>query len=754
MRRSNLFDKDCFVPIKSVGTRNDTNRKCLRFLICCLIFGLFSCRGFAQETSSPSTSAQEGAFPLPAGLENTKSFEEDKSPVELNGDLMEFLQAENKMIVTGHVVVTKGDTRLTCDRVEFFRDTKITVADGHVVLSTPTGKISGDHMTYNFDKMSGEFMGARIFADPYYGAGQQVAKIDANHIQMKQGYLTTCDLDKPHFRLLSKKLDVYPGDKMIARNIRMIVGNVPLAYIPRFSQALDDRKPRVIYTPGYAKDWGAFLLQDWRLYFNDNVKGHVHLDYREKKGFAPGLDLNYKTLNKGEGFVRLYYMNELTHQRKHFWQLKTGKTIYAERFRAEWRHKWTIDDKTEAVWQYSVIKDPDFLKDYFKREYQKDSNPPTFFLITRTLPKGSLSFRMDKRINRYTSSVERLPEIQYNLSNQSLGKTGLYLSSADTYSNLSLKNPSPTEVRRETMRVDSDNRLAYPMKIGFIEFIPNVGQRETYYSKTKDLAQYDVVRSAFSTGADLSTKFYKLYDWHTNLWGMEINRLRHIITPSIAYQYRHKPTLSSDVLDAFDGVDSLTRDHYIALGLENKWQTKRKGISVDLLRVLWSSNFNLKEHIGKGSFDLVKSDIEFKPVDWLTFNLDTAYDPHRELLSSANFDLYVNNGEKWALGFGKRYSFDSDDQITTDFKMKVNPKWTFRFYERFDINKGLQKAQSFTVTRDLHEWEMDINFNEIRGQGSELWLVFRLKAFPEMALDFFGTSFNRRKTGSQSSEGL
>ena len=692
---------------------------------------------------------------MPGGFKDKKNLnsKEDNSPVELNGDQIEFLQAENKMIATGHVVVTKGDTRLTCDRVEFSKDTKVTVADGHVVLTTPQGRIWGDHMRYNFDTMSGEFMEARIFADPYYGAGQQVAKIDANHIQMTRGYLTTCDLDKPHFRLLSKKLDVYPGDKMIARSIRMIVGNVPLAYIPRFSQALDDRKPRVIYIPGYSKNWGAFLLQDWRLYFNDNVKGHLHLDYREKRGFTPGLDINYKIPNKGNGFVRLYYMDQLIPQRRHFWLPKTDKTIAKERFRSEWRHKWTIDDKTEAVWQYSVVKDSTFIKDYFKREYYKDPDPQTFFLLTRTLPKGSLSFRVDDRVNRYTSIVERLPEIRYDLANQGFGKTGLYLKSTDTYSNLSLKDPSPTEVHRETMRVDSDNQLSYPMKVGFVELSPNVGQRETYYSKTQDPIHYGVIRSVFSTGADLSTKFYKIYDLHRNFWGMEINRLRHIVTPTVSYVYRRTPTLSSEDLDIFDGVDTIARDHYIALGLENKWQTKRQGKNVDLLRVLWSSNFNLKEHIGQGSFDHVKSNIEFKPVDWITFNSDSDYDPHQHLLSSANFDIYINRGKKWALSFGKRYSVGSDDQITTDFRVKLNPKWTLRLYDQFDINHGQQKSQEFTVTRDLHEWEMDVNFNETRGQGSEIWLIFRLKAFPDMGLDLFRTSFNRRKAGSQSFEG-
>ena len=88
--------------------------------------------------------------------------------------------------------------------------------------------------------------------------------------------------------------------------------------------------------------------------------------------------------------------------------------------------------------------------------------------------------------------------------------------------------------------------------------------------------------------------------------------------------------------------------------------------------------------------------------------------------------------------------------ITAELNYVLNPKWKFKIYERFDINHGLQKEQEFTVTRDLHCWEMDISFNEKRGQGSEIWMVFRLKAFPDMAIDLFGTSFNRRKAGSQS----
>ena len=104
---------------------------------------------------------------------------------------------------------------------------------------------------------------------------------------------------------------------------------------------------------------------------------------------------------------------------------------------------------------------------------------------------------------------------------------------------------------------------------------------------------------------------------------------------------------------------------------------------------------------------------------------------------------------------GKRFAPEVDDQITTDFGFVINPKWKFRVYRRFDIahglSKGSVKSQEYTLTRDLHCWEMDINFNETRGQGSEIWIVFRLKGFPEFAFDF-GNSFNKRKAGSQSGQ--
>ena len=291
--------------------------------------------------------------------------QQQSSSVEITGDQVEYIMEESKMIAVGNVVIAQQKMRLTCDRVEFSRNTKVAVAQGHVVLTSPQGTISGDKMVYNFEAMTGELVNARISSAPYYGAGKSLTRVDAKKIEMLDGYLTSCDLDKPHFRMLSKKIEVFPGDKAVARNLRLVVGKVPLMYIPQYTQIITDKKPRVLYTPGYHKDWGAFLLQAWRYNLNENLKGVLHLDYREKKGFAPGLDVKYIIPRGGEGIVRLYYMNELNIQRNHFWNEKTGKTIARERFKAEWRHKWQVDEQTNVVAQYYKLSDDTFLKDYF-----------------------------------------------------------------------------------------------------------------------------------------------------------------------------------------------------------------------------------------------------------------------------------------------------------------------------------------------------------------------------------------------------
>jgi len=712
----------------------------------------------------PCVALAKNPFAAPAGggtPGNTKSgdmlnFKLNKSKsVELQADQIQYSTADSKALAKGNVVVTAGPTILTCDQLELDRILNVGVAKGHVYIDSPQSQLDASEGTYNFNDQSGSFKNARIYQFPLQVNGKVVDRMSPEHIVMRNGYITTSDHDDPFFRIASKKIDVYPGDKAIARHVRVYLGKVPVFYWPKYTQDLKD-KPWLTFLPGRSKDFGVFLLTTIRQRIGDHGKLTLHLDERERRGQAYGFDYKYDTRHYGNGIVRFYFMHErrLTAKHSSSWKAKWDKPIVkTQRYKLEWRHKWAPDKNTNILMQYYRVTDATFLKEYFERQYRQDPSINSYFLLTRNLPKGTLTFDIEaSNVNHFARGVQKTPEIKYDLPDTEIGRTGLYLRTTDTFSNLTRKTPGApdpeTEDSQKTMRFDTKNQISYPMKIAFVELKPYAGGENTYYSRTANLAQRNIIRGQFFTGADASTKFYRTWKVKKHLWGVEINGLRHIVTPTAAYLYKHRPTFSSSHLNSFDGIDSADKQHTVTLGLENKLQTKRDRVGVDLLRTLVSSDFALKENPGKGGFGPVKSDVEFNPADWLKFNADAVYDHHHDFVTTFNFDTYITT-KRWSFGIGQRYDRSLDNQITTELNYKINPKWRFKVYDRFTVNHGGLREEDYILTRDLHDWEMNMEYHQEHGSGTDLLISFTVKAFPNMGLDLFSTGFNRRKAGSQ-----
>ena len=93
--------------------------------------------------------------------------------------------------------------------------------------------------------------------------------------------------------------------------------------------------------------------------------------------------------------------------------------------------------------------------------------------------------------------------------------------------------------------------------------------------------------------------------------------------------------------------------------------------------------------------------------------------------------------------------------MSTEFDYTINPKWKFKVYNTFPIinatdgNLTSARENEFVLTRDLHEWEMDMAIDQQQGQGTTFYVLFRLKASPGMKLNLVNTSFQASKPGSQ-----
>ena len=77
---------------------------------------------------------------------------------------------------------------------------------------------------------------------------------------------------------------------------------------------------------------------------------------------------------------------------------------------------------------------------------------------------------------------------------------------------------------------------------------------------------------------------------------------------------------------------------------------------------------------------------------------------------------------------------------------------SFPLINATDGNLTSAREMSYVLTRDLHEWEMDLAIDQQQGEGSTFYVLFRLKASPDMKFNLIQSIFQPSRPGSQGSK--
>jgi lipopolysaccharide assembly outer membrane protein LptD (OstA) len=663
-------------------------------------------------------------------------------PVEVNGDQVEYFPKEKKVVGSGNVSIDYEDTLLTCDRITVYTETRDAEAEGNVILKSPNGEIKGERVKYNFATKQGEIMKARMRSGEWYAGGEKIEIGRDGSYRIEAGYITSCSLSEPHYKIKTKNIIIYPDNKIVAKNVTFNVGNMPVAYLPRYDYSLDADWPTFDIIPGKKSKWGLFALTSYRYQINEGNKVTLRIDERENWGLAEGLDYKYSTDDFGQGLIKTYYTNQRDRDRN---EPLRGEE---DRYRAQLRHRWDINESTTALMEVHKLSDEDLTKDFFYREeYDRESSPESYVYLLNSQPEYGLSFLTRKRINRFQSVVERLPELRFNLKDQDISGLPVYFKTDTALTHLNSKTAGSSE-DSDVTRFDIYNRLTSPLRLAdFLSVSPFIGMRDTFYSKDIK-GDEDEFRTAFYTGVDMSAKFFRTYEGSGKFLGVEYNRLRHIMTPTIEYEYIHSPSTLPASLQQFDDIDNIARKSMFGLGLENRLQTKRlidgKLQTYDLGYFLVKGDYLYKPEDGSRMAN-VKGDLELTPYDWLRVESDTLYDPDSRDFQYWNTDLYVDKDEDWRLGFGSRYWQNTEHELTSELFYKLNPEWSFRLFGRYDLkeveangHKIINRFDSkeFGIIKDLHCWLAEASIDVGRDGGTTVWFAMRLKASPKIPFDF------------------
>jgi len=709
------------------------------------------------------------AFATAALLSAEEKQEEKKSaqePVVVNGDVVEYLAESKDVTASGNVSVEYKGTKLTCDKLTVNTETREGIIEGNLRIDDKEGVIEGERATYNFQTKAGMIDNAAFRSDPYFGRAERVKKVSDREFIAYRGYISSCGYDKPHYRIKSRRINFFPGDKIRTREDTLYLGRVPLINVPQYNHSLKDPLMHVQLSPGKRKDWGPYMLSAWRYNLTDNASGRVYFDYRDKLGIAEGFGLNYDTKAFGKGDFKYYY----THERDENLNQDNNASNEFQRYLIRWRHKWDIDSRTNLTSEYYNIADSkrkklgssyNFLREYFYREYEKDSQPLSYALLHRSFNYSSLDIMMQKRVNSWYAQEEKLPEIKYSMPSLQLGESSFYFDNNSSYINYNYKNAAPSDSWDDISynQFDTTNKLSLPTRVSIVNFTPFASAQQIYTDKS---TYGSTMEAIFSVGSDMATKFYRIFNLKSNFLGLDINGLRHIITPTVNYTYTSTSTMPAS--KARFGGGATTGSSAVTMELSNRLQTKRENKTVNLADLRISTVYNIKPKTATGktgsSLQDIVFDLDFWPYSWMSIVSDVTY-THSGLrdsanynrISNANLDINFSLGEGRSVGFGQRYQRKGGKELTFSTQWRINPKWRFGVYERFQFADiagypGGLREQEYSIVRDLHCWSTEITYNIKKDEGHSIWLVFRLKAFPENEFGFNQT-YHAPKSGSQ-----
>ncbi len=572
-----------------------------------------------------------GIFCFPSSLfaENILKTGGKAQPMTINGDTVEYSADAQEVTASGNVEIISGDSKLTCQKITVNTQTKEGVASGHVKLEDSKGIIEGEKIIYNFQNKTGTIIDAQFRANPFFGKARKIDRESENEFVAHYGYATTCSFDRPHYRISSKQINVMPKQLIQTKDDYFYIGPFPVGHLDYFNQMFDKPVMHVSVLPGRRKDWGPFLLSEGTYNINQYLDGRAYLDYRVNLGWAEGLGLNYAKTPIGDGDFKYYYTNESSHNYPNRTTMNYKNASF-QRYLVRFRDKWDIDKQTNFITQIYKIGDDkrkfvdpnaNFIQDYFYREFEKDSQPLTYASFHHSFSYSSIDLLVQKRINHWFNSLDKLPEIRYTLSSLQIGETPFFVESNSVFDNFN--NKSGTFTRSDgtivaldnvvVSRLDTFGKISLPTKVAFFNVNPFVKIQETAYDKDVN-NQTLPVRSIFYTGVDVSTKFYRVLDVKTNFLGLDLDRLRHVITPSIGYSYNPEPTISSNKLKQIDSIDALTSSNAMNLELSNKLQTKRKDkdgkeVNVDLVDLDITSSYTFAPRITYGTDVLYQNNI-------------------------------------------------------------------------------------------------------------------------------------------------
>ena len=205
-------------------------------------------RGLGDSTGLlPDTLEDEAEDVAPDSTLQALMQLEDYGLVEYRSDGASY-DPQNRMLMLlasgGNAVLTREGRELSADSLVFDEATGRLVTFGEVANYKPQdgSDLKAERFIYDLNEQRGTALGA----DSEVGAMAGTWRVSGDFPSVAQSVsyghhlmFTTCDLEHPHYHFVARRTKLTPSGWMVARNVVLYFGDVPVLWLPFFSQSTE-----------------------------------------------------------------------------------------------------------------------------------------------------------------------------------------------------------------------------------------------------------------------------------------------------------------------------------------------------------------------------------------------------------------------------------------------------------------------------------------------------------------------------------
>lgn len=359
-----------------------------------------------------------------------------------------FLADTGQLVLKGPAKVVQAGQAMTADSMLVY-DQAAAVACGYgkPVLSG-TGEnapVESDQICYDVKKKMGVALGARTkFTEQgtWFVHGDKVYTAGSERLFAHDAEFTDCDLKEPHYHFSAKKVKIVKGDVLVARDVTLNFGDVPVFWLPFMMQSMKQGRRSGLLPPRFdindiVRDRPGYnrRIQDIGFYLaiNDNLGAQVSMDWFSN---------NYTALNGAfdYNFARQFLQGSVA--AKQFWRAGGGTELTLSS-----HNSWRPDERTNLSLSANYATSSEFVRrnSFDPRELTRtiDSNAA----LSRNFSWGSVNLQASRRQAISDGRVEwTLPSVGLNIQPISLFGAGTWSGGVNV----------------DTRRVDIGNYLLNP----------------------------------------------------------------------------------------------------------------------------------------------------------------------------------------------------------------------------------------------------------------------------------------------------